>query len=85
MKKPKLEDFKREIYDNQDYIDWYMDYYGALEEYVEELEQTNAQFITVAFDLLEALKMCRASLQTYGDHPIIDKYCELAINKAIGK
>ena len=84
MKKPKLEDFKREIYDGQDYADWYMDYYVALEKYVEELEQANTQFITIAFDLLEALKMCWASLQTYGDHPIIDKYCEIAINKALG-
>ena len=47
--------------------------------------KANAQLIAAAPDLLEALQMCWASLQTYGDHPIIDKYCEIAINKALGK
>jgi hypothetical protein len=39
MKKPKLQDFKREVYDGQDYADWYKEYYQALEKYVDELEQ----------------------------------------------
>lgn len=47
--------------------------------------KANAQLVAAAPDLLEALQMCWASLQTYGDHPIIDMYCEKAINKALGK
>ena len=53
-------------------------------ETAEEIKAT-AQLIAAAPDLLDALQMCWASLQTYGDHPIIDKYCEIAINKALGK
>lgn len=39
MKKPKLENFKREVYDGQDYADWYKEYCEALERYIDELEQ----------------------------------------------
>lgn len=73
-----------------------LDEYYKLLDYVEELEQltipaaeeeikANAQLTAAAPDLLEALKMCWASLQTYGDHQIIDMYCEKSINKALGK
>ena len=47
--------------------------------------KANAHLIAAAPDLLEALQMCWASLQTYGDHKVIDMYCESAINKALGK
>ena len=35
-------------------------------------------------DLLEALKVCWASLQTYGEHPIIKIQVDAAISKAVG-
>ena len=56
----------------------------TLERKATEEMKANAKLIAAAPDLLEALQMCWASLQTYGDHPIIDKYCEIAINKALG-
>ena len=39
MKRPKLEDFKREVWDGEDYADWYKEYYIALEKYTNELEK----------------------------------------------
>lgn len=33
-------------------------------------------------ELLDALKVCYASLKTYGNHPIIEKQVDYAINKA---
>lgn len=47
--------------------------------------KANAHLTAAAPDLLEALQMCWASSQTYGDHQVIDMYCESAINKALGK
>lgn len=44
---------------------------------------SNAHLIAAAPELLDALRVCWASLKTYGDHPIIDKQCKLAINKAL--
>ena len=38
MKKPRLENFKRDVYDGQDYADWYKEYYQALEKYIKFLE-----------------------------------------------
>ena len=46
--------------------------------------KANAHLIAAAPELLEALHVCWASLKTYGDHPLIDKQCKLAINKALG-
>ncbi len=39
MKRPKLKEFKREVYDGQHLADWYKEYYQALEKYIDELEQ----------------------------------------------
>lgn len=44
----------------------------------------NARLISASPELLDALHVCWASLKTYGDHPLIDKQCKLAINKALG-
>ena len=38
MKKPEINDYKREIWDGSDMADWYQDYYKALEKYIEYLE-----------------------------------------------
>ena len=45
--------------------------------------RANAKLIAAAPDLLEALQTCWASLQTYGEHPIIERQVENAIKKAI--
>jgi len=42
----------------------------------------NAKLIAAAPELLAALEVCYASLCTYGNHPIIEKQVESAINKA---
>lgn len=47
--------------------------------------KANAALISAAPDLLEALKVCYASLCTYGSHPIIEQQVEKAIRKAEGK
>ena len=49
-----------------------------------EESQANAYLISAAPELLEAIQVCWASLKTYGEHPIIDKQCKNAINKALG-
>ena len=41
----------------------------------------NGKLIAVAPELLEALKMCYASLHTYGSHPIIEKQVENVLRK----
>ena len=38
MKKPELNDFKRDVYNGDDVAEWYQDYYEALEKYTEHLE-----------------------------------------------
>ncbi len=38
MKKPKLKNFTRDVYDGPDYADWYTEYYPALEKYIKFLE-----------------------------------------------
>jgi len=47
MDKPKLENFKREINDGQDYADMYKEYYQALEKYISflESEKLNGEFV----------------------------------------
>jgi hypothetical protein len=45
-------------------------------------DHANARLIAAAPDLLEALKICYASLSTYGSHPIIEKQVQNAITKA---
>ena len=45
--------------------------------------EANAKLIAAAPELLKALKMCYASLCTYGSHPIIENNVEEAINKAL--
>lgn len=47
-----------------------------------EQEKANAKLIAAAPELLEALKVCYASLCTYGNHPLIEKQVESAIKKA---
>jgi hypothetical protein len=43
----------------------------------------NGKLLGAAPELLEALKVCWASLQTYGEHPIIKIQVEVALNKAV--
>jgi len=45
-------------------------------------KEANAKLIAAAPELLEALKVCYASLCTYGTHPIIDIHVSFAIKKA---
>ena len=45
MKKPELNDFKRDVYDGADEAEWYREYYKALEKYTEHIESTNKQLI----------------------------------------
>jgi hypothetical protein len=47
----------------------------------EEIE-SNAKLVSSAPDLLEALRVCYASLCTYGSHPIIEQQVEKAIRKS---
>jgi len=50
MKKPVLEDFKRDVFDGQDYADWYKEYIEALEKYVDFLKDRinpNSNWISV--------------------------------------
>ena len=42
----------------------------------------NAKLIAIAPELLEALKVCYASLCTYGSHPIIEKHVENVLTRA---
>lgn len=42
----------------------------------------NAQLISAAPDLLDALEVCYAALCTYGKHPIIEAQVEKALGKA---
>lgn len=49
----------------------------------EEEEIANTKLISAAPELLEALKICYASLSTYGSHPIIEKQVENALKKAL--
>ncbi len=51
----------------------------------EDEMKANAALISAAPDLLEALKICYASLCTYGKHPIISMQVENAIAKAEGR
>ena len=48
-------------------------------------QRANSKLIAAAPDLLEALQVCYKSLCTYGNHPIIEKQVEQAINKALGE
>ena len=45
MKKPELNDFKRDVYDGAHEAEWYQEYYKALEKYTKQLESTNQQLI----------------------------------------
>jgi len=63
-------------------------------KYIKEFETSQHKKITTLMadkkslaaqnnDLLAALQTCWASLQTYGEHPIIERQVENAIKKAI--
>lgn len=49
MTRPKLQDFKREVHDGQDYADWYEEYYKALEKYADQLEKQIVKHGSVTF------------------------------------
>ena len=68
MKKPKLEDFKRDVYDGQDYADWYKEYYQALENYVNELEQALRIHDVVGQSEQLVCKECK--------EPVVEPYAE---------
>ena len=56
MKKPELNDFKRDVYDGADEAEWYREYYKALENYTEHLESTNKKLIDALGKLLKVSK-----------------------------
>ena len=58
--------------------------YCGLSTTEEEQEEaiSNTKLIATAPELLDALRVCYASLSTYGPHPIIEKQVENAIKKA---
>ena len=56
MKRPKRDDFKRELYDGADMAEWFQDYYKALEKYADYLEAKAGQHETVVA-LIESTKL----------------------------
>lgn len=47
MRRPDISDFEREVYDGDDYADWYQEYYQALEKYANYLEAKAGQHETI--------------------------------------
>ena len=96
MKRPKLEDFKREVNDGQDYADWYKEYYQALEEYIDLLEQTkesNGNIVEQSEHLpisdvrisskSEAIRVVRSRAEHFeniGNHKHAEKECRCAVD-----
>ncbi len=57
--------------------------HGYEERYIpEDTDEANANLIAAAPDMYGALKIAYKSLQSYGNHPLIDPLIEAALNKA---
>jgi hypothetical protein len=69
--------FEEMYYKDTDAIMFCMEAFAA-----QEVEAAIAETKKQRDELLEALKVCHTSLNTYGNHPIINKQINAAITKA---
>lgn len=67
MKKPKLEDFKRDVYDGADQAEWYQDYAQALDQYIQwmDKQRENEIHARIEFKLGEYKTALKNTIASY--------------------